>query len=318
MSILKNEAVIGHYQQRGGEFRRDNYFPPIVPSAVFNDVQRQIASRATSGGPKGEAVGNLFSGLLHCSACGSVARMVNSNPRFRYVRCRMAYGGKDCTAVAHPYNELEDALLDVVLLMEHTPIEPLVSVEPDKALELRERIASNSRALERLLKVLEDGKDFAGSSATMLKRMADLETTVAEDKKELAKVPPARPLKDAIDTAYALYERHKNATGEELRDIRMRLAAVLRQLFTNIKLVPARIEVERGEVSEDADGNEVVLKPYTEHYAQVVVYGPLANQMKGAPHILGPRYDVTSDGGVLVPYRLAEEAVKRSNIKRRS
>lgn len=84
-ATLRNREVLGEFQpmrvqrEEDGTERRvpegdvwTNHFPAIVPADLFARVNREAPDRKEAArGMKSEKLVNLFSGLLHCHACGS-------------------------------------------------------------------------------------------------------------------------------------------------------------------------------------------------------------------------------------------------------
>ena len=100
-----------------GEYRGNpNYCQPIVPAELFEQVQADLARRATKKTPSGRVY--LFSGLIVCGTCG---RKMTVSPGCRQhlhperYRCPGHLMGKTCTN-NHTFNEykIEQHFLDVV------------------------------------------------------------------------------------------------------------------------------------------------------------------------------------------------------------
>ena len=92
MALLKNRSVIGTYTPKKAEEADplERYYPEIIKPELFARVQELIQSRQRTGGPRGEAVSNIFSGLFRCE-CGSRVRYVSSNKPHVYLQCLKSY-----------------------------------------------------------------------------------------------------------------------------------------------------------------------------------------------------------------------------------
>lgn len=251
LSILKNEAVIGHYQQRkqkgnDGTFRRENYFPAIIDKNTFLDVQGQLASRRGSGGQKRENVVNLFSGLLFCGACKAKVRAVNGNRKHIYLRCKNAFAKQGCDAPPHPYANIEDALLRELFLLYDRAVGLEAQATHDPVKVLNAEIDDKRKRLENLNELVAAAGAAAtsGGFAGTVKMITDLGQSIADLETQVAEVRNQPQIGDIADEAFRLWEEHKRlraTDGPELQALRLRMQAHIRMLLSRIVLTNERI-----------------------------------------------------------------------------
>lgn len=313
LHVLRNEAVIGNYVQRGwsknpGAFRRDGYFPQIIKPQVFGDVQALMTRRQKTGGVKGENVSNLFSGLLYCP-CGSKIRTVNGNREHTYLRCRLAVARK-CDAPPHPGKELEAGFLG--WLAGHSKVLSAdQGVQADPSALIAAQLADRQTRLNNLYALVAAAGDAAtsGGLTGAVKLISELEADIQRLKVEQQQVKHTPAVIESLESALGLLDRHdalKVKGGKELHDLRMSMQGTLRQLFTKVVL---RAELEE---EEDATGAKHL-------YGVAVAYGPFIDDLRGrtgAWRSFLVKRDLTEDGGSKVYYEL--DPTGRREVKRRN
>jgi DNA invertase Pin-like site-specific DNA recombinase len=268
-AILKNRAVIGELVSRKtGEAQ--TLYPPIIAPEQFYLVQEHIAKRRGTGGRRGNGIANLFSGLTICE-CGSRLRFVSGAKPHLYLRCVRAYSNVGCDAPTIPYTALEHDLMSQVLVWAKLPLREAPVADPK--LLLRAELDDKRRKLANYTKVIEAATDVA-APAVLLRNMASLETEIAELEGRLKAVSASTPLSSAVQGAVLLWSAHERATLEERQDLRLRLQAELKRLFTKIVTPTALIE---------RDGQQ---------YLRTVWYGPI---VEASPFETSPFF--TDDGG---------------------
>jgi DNA invertase Pin-like site-specific DNA recombinase len=301
LHVLRNEAVIGNYVQRGwaknpGAFRRDGYFPQVIKPKVFGDVQTLLTRRQKTGGGRSGSVSNLFSGLLYCP-CGSKVRTVSGNRAHTYLRCRDAVAGK-CDAPAHPAKELERGFLE--WLAGHSKVLSTdQGVQADPTALIASRIAERETRLANLYELVATvgGAATSGGMAGAGKLIAELEADIQRLKVERQQVKHTPAVIESLTSAFELLDRHSGLQavgGEELNRLRMSIQGTIRQLFTRINLLPD-IEEE-----EALDGSH-------HKYGVAIAYGPLIDDIRnrtGAWSSFLVKRDLTKDGGSRVFYEL--------------
>ena len=172
--LLANPAVIGIYQpfSHSPENPRDrteegeaieNYFPVIVPSVQFYDVQRLRAKGFIPRGPRGEGVKTIFTGIAFCGNCGGTMRRkgASANEPTERLRC-----SRVCGAQSWKYQPLEVA----VMTMLASDLLPHVELKATDRKRLQGDVTEAKALLEKasisiahLLKAIESGAEFSPS-----------------------------------------------------------------------------------------------------------------------------------------------------------
>lgn len=138
--LLSHRALVGEFQPhevehidvpdgRDGEFIRkkrirtasgdpiQNYFPTIIESELFDEVQRIRVSRRTGAGGKIGNVGNLFTHLGICGYCGGkfTYEIKGGKRHSTYFNCNNARHKKgNCVYVSVRYLEFEEAFIKFI------------------------------------------------------------------------------------------------------------------------------------------------------------------------------------------------------------
>jgi DNA invertase Pin-like site-specific DNA recombinase len=260
--ILRNREVLGEYQghtivdgrkHRTGEPVKD-YFPRVIPDALFNRVQAMKQGRAPQFGRKGEDVSNLFTGLLVDARDGRAIsyRTVNvtinkgtpkEKPlRYKYlVNSGLVHGETEGNGVpapyklGFPYEVFEAAFLLAVKELEVDDFEPnngAAETELATLLDRQAEIAANIAATKR--RVTNPEKRVKVD--TLLDLLVDLEQernslqAKIEEQKLKATGHSARVLKETRD----LVKRLESAKGEERTDLRERIRGRIRALVDRV------------------------------------------------------------------------------------
>lgn len=177
--ILRNRALIGEFQPRkivdgkaspDGDPIRD-YFPRTLSDEEFALVQHVIDQRGLkSGGRRGQAFPNLFTGLVKCGYCGSTMIYVNKGDDKRTKRvlahnkflvCSRAKRGAGCHFLTWTYSEIENGILNYakgldferfVRAADHSSV-PTLTLANEIALvnaKLKETISRRDRLVDSL------------------------------------------------------------------------------------------------------------------------------------------------------------------------
>jgi DNA invertase Pin-like site-specific DNA recombinase len=270
--ILHNRAVLGEFQPNRivngqripvGEVVA-NYYPRIVDDDTFILAQNSLSSRREAGsGRKGEALSNLFSGLLVCGNCGGSLTFRNKGKRPKggiYLRCTNALLRNGCDRPAWRYEEFEQSFIRFVSEIESSVILSEDSLDVRKALIDRRRVIEATlngnkekiRLVVRNLLSDQNGGDFNDELRSQGEKLGrDNETLKAElDELELSlselDLANATNLKEC---ALALYkDTTEQLNLHDLYIIRSKLAAAIRRTVTKI-LVFNGIDVQPWEVS---------------------------------------------------------------------
>ena len=234
MAMLKNEAVYGVYQRRGGTERLDDYYKPILTKADFAKAQTSIETRNHKGsGVRGGRVNNIFSGLLYC-ACSSKMRFVNGNPRYLYMRCIRAYENAGCDAEAHPYTAFESNVLELLTLVFSEALDAKTQIQTDPIAPIRFELSKKEQALKNLYDLVEEGTPLAGAG----KRIEKIEAEIEELKHRLTHTHAPAPISATAEHAFELLLKHEelkdtlDGTDPVLKAFRLELKTGLAQLIS--------------------------------------------------------------------------------------
>src|SRR5262249_42348075 len=121
--ILTTRAAIGEYQSytgKGGDKKEfggvvENYFPAVVSEELFYRAQKAMRDRKYRGGPRGKAVTNLFTGLLHDARDhGPLIFAKRVNGARLLVSAKASRGERGSQYVSFPYPAFEEAVLSLL------------------------------------------------------------------------------------------------------------------------------------------------------------------------------------------------------------
>lgn len=193
--VLSNPAAIGtivpHQMEHEGGLKRrrplqpvENYYPPVVPKEVFDDVQAlQKAKTAPTRGRHAHApISNILAGLAACPQCGRTMTRVQKGKRSKpsFV-CTAAKAGAGCAYKSVPYLWVEGALLRGLSprLLNHDGVEAND--------ELEQEIVNAEHVVEALAEEIELLADNLAQvhSRTLATRLRQTETRREETLRHL-------------------------------------------------------------------------------------------------------------------------------------
>lgn len=316
-ATLKNRAVIGTFTPKKAPNADpiEGYYPAIISSEQFFQVQQHIAGRNQRGGIKGDGVANLFAGMTYCE-CGRRTRFVSGSKPHLYLRCLSAYANTGCDAPTYPYNLLEAMLADYFVHAGKT-IQGTTVGTPDTTLTARGELVEKRTRYDRLLDLAEIGSPGIGQ------RIVKLEREIAELQHQITNAVPARPIQDAAVEVWNFLDEHERLKadgGDALRDHRLKLQAAIRQILTKLVLRKATHKAPA------ANGGF--------EYREIVLYGPVADALADE---IRPKHQwivdnpklarytplkakierVTDDGGVVQMLELPPSGFQPGNIRGR-
>ncbi|WP_245463432.1 recombinase family protein [Mesorhizobium sp. M2A.F.Ca.ET.043.02.1.1] len=221
--ILGNPAVIGtmiphETREVGGKRVRDalapipNYYPAIIPTAMFNRVNARKNGnntprmRATAG-----EVSNVLAGLASCPMCNSTMTRVNKGRKggTPYLVCTKAKSGAECQ-----YRQVN--LEAVTAAIRHAGGRQLVFEVPsgdegldDERAALQAAWDGVSSSIENILTEIEEGN----TSVALRRRLSGYEADLAA-------------ISEQLET---IHERSKRASGRAIA----KLVASLEKVLTN-------------------------------------------------------------------------------------
>ena len=191
-NMLRLRKYIGICNCAGTDY--DNIYPPIVPTALFEEVGRILEKNKI--GSKSREVEFLLKGKLICGYCGyhlqGDSGTSKSGKRIYYYKCMGRKKKNICNKRIMPKEKLEKTILDATMQVFGTP--EGISAIADEILKIHEKrmhdrsvlaILTNERdvikkSLANILKAIEQGI----LTATTKSRMDELEAqlSVVEDK----------------------------------------------------------------------------------------------------------------------------------------
>lgn len=241
-ALLKNQAVFGKYVPAKAKnvLPVEDQYPVIVSKEEFDRVAEMTSTRASGRRTVDSEVGNLFSNLSFCSACGGRFRFVSqsktkSGSSLKYFRCATSYSSKtDCSAERFPYHILEEQLLELIFSREpvaggykHGPI-----------VDYRRRVEEKETQLNNLLELV-----MAGMRTPLIDdKIRTLTEGIEADKKLLVSSPIASPVEQVYARSHRYYSKLMAFKAQDKRELAEEMRVKLR---VEIPRLVSRLEVSR-------------------------------------------------------------------------
>ncbi|MCJ2009577.1 recombinase family protein [Methylobacterium sp. J-092] len=261
--LLSNRAVLGEFQayRRGEDGKRrpegdpvPGYFPAIVTESEFHHANVARSSRTSAPGPRGNGVPNLFTGIAKCGVCRSSMVMLNkgASPKgARYLVCSNADRSAGCANDRRW--RLDGVEVAVLGIMHRVDISNLVERAPEhkrEAEDLKAKLAALNARRERLLDLVEDGDEAAKARfKTLGSEIGNLRESIdrSEHQERVDATQPSH--EERLASIREIQRLLAMATGEALRDLRLRLAQHLRGTLLRIdfdtRVVTCRVRLNR-------------------------------------------------------------------------
>lgn len=282
--ILRNRALIGEFQPHKmidgkrvphGE-PLQNYFPRILADDQFSLVQHVIDQRGIkSGGRRGKAFSNLFTGLVRCGYCGSTMVYINKGrprraektpPSNIFFVCHLAKRGAGCHHIPWKYQEVEAGILNYARGLDFEGFinsgknraESIQGLRDEVVLQeakLREVTSRQNYLVDSLEKAQES---LAMTPDVVLKRIAKYEQEIEAIQKVLKDLKLRIKAADAyanvsvasVEAVKELSLDLQNKNGEELYLLRARLNEHLKHLLSQIRLFPGGVFYTKKEADD--------------------------------------------------------------------
>lgn len=194
--VLHSRAVIGEYQPHKkidgkripeGDPVKD-YYPRIISEETFNLAQAAIRSRklGVSGGRKGQAVTNLFTGLCKCGYCGGTMRYLDKGPEpkgGKYLVCVNSQNGRGCVNKTWSYPKFETVFLTFVRDLDLRSLVGGVKAA-DEANQLRNEIRAKQEAVDTNKKRISTYFDKIDANPDLAEMMIERANGLAQENKE--------------------------------------------------------------------------------------------------------------------------------------
>jgi len=277
--ILCNRAVFGEFQPHKtidgvrtpqGEPVK-NYFPFIVDEETFYIAQRDRQLRRVSGaGRKGASISNLFTGLVHCNACGARMHFENKGAGPKggaYFVCEAGYRKRDCESTRWRYDHFEASFLAFVEELDlgallankesasrHTMIEGSI-----KSLEGRLALLKQER--ERIFNWIRRpnfNSDFVRQQFELCETdIQNAEQALTEKRSALASLTQtfAKSYQDN-DEIKRLVAQIRNREGDDIYKARAQIVSRLKTLVTHISVAVAGDFRVKKDLSASIEGFE--------------------------------------------------------------
>lgn len=260
--LLSSRAVFGEFQaysrDKGGVRRAvgdpvPGYYPVTVSEKDFHRANTASKSRLAAPGPRGEAVTNIFLGLAKCASCGAsmVVQNRGASKGGRFLTCSDADRSVGC----HNRRGWGLAKVEAAVIKEMRRVDlPSPVPTPNAAVGVVEglegQLADATLRRQRLLTLVEDGDEEAVARVRSLKRQIDeFKVSLAKARQDVLADASLPTYGEQLDRIRQLGEALKTAKGEELREIRTRLAQALRQALVRIDFGPdtvtCRLRIEK-------------------------------------------------------------------------
>ncbi len=231
LTVLRNRTYLGQVHFRGTW--RDGGHPPLVATALFNDVARILLERGEDASKRASNSSDyLLTGLVVCAHCGhhfNGTRAAGRNSTYRYYTCssRQRYGTLTCSADRITAEALDHTIINSLLavyqdstLFTHAldeARERASKVSPDRANELAAvvgELSSVDTSIERYLRAFETGsmpealcaervRDLGTRSATLRARQVALEGECDQVSLHCATPEQLGALRDQVSAAVA-------------------------------------------------------------------------------------------------------------------
>ena len=267
--ILRNRSAIGEYQPQkalqneGAKSRKQtndgppikDYYPSVVSSSLFHQVQAGRASRRITVGPKGHNFSNLLSGLASCMHCGSSMHYVckGKPPKgSQGVVCSAARRGLDCKYYSVQLKFMEPLVLGSLYELDfarlladsHPQQQSAVSVIRDRINSLE---SEQIDADERLVNLINTAAMLGPSSALVISIKStedlkdELKLNLGKDKIALSGLLQEQDASSATAESFKenyrkLSERLTTSSQDELYDIRSKINQQLKSLVSELSI----------------------------------------------------------------------------------
>ncbi|MFM0296798.1 MULTISPECIES: recombinase family protein [Paraburkholderia] len=283
--ICTNPALYGGYQptmtdgisRKPAGFLVENYFPALLTKDEFHALQAARADRLSRGrGAKGAEFTNIFSGLLKCGYCGESMTVAGHKPAKalrtkRFIACSNAKRGLGCHFIMWNLEDFEKTVLTYLkgidfsdLIGTGNSLSGKITAVETQIIGLRAKRNEVHLKVQRLLDAIESGEIVVDALqerfASQQKAKDEIESEIDARERELFGLKNTLSDMATIkDSVLALDERMRQVEGDELYQLRARLALQIRRTVTRINVYPGGAYlVDREDPDpEDADSHWV-------------------------------------------------------------
>lgn len=251
--ILENRAVLGEMQPYvlneagvrvpAGEPRRD-YYPSMVDETTFLRANASKEGRATAAGRRGAGVSNLLKGMAVCGVCKRRMTRENKGSGAKagepYLVCAGHRDG-ECRNNRHwKVERVERLVMEGAIridlskaLVDGGPAAPPGPTAADLELKRAELVKRRERALDLLMEDEEEG--LRERYRRTIEDIRAMEVLIAARKKEERRAREGEGAEERRMRIAAIMERLDAASGDDLADLRTRLAQELRSSLKEVR-----------------------------------------------------------------------------------
>lgn len=255
--IIQSRAVLGEYQPHSGTHKARNrkpegdpvpgFYPAIVDEETFWRAQAATQGRRQrAAGRRGNTGGHILQGLARCHSCGDPMHIINKGAPPKggiYLACS---GNQRKTGCANSrrwrVDKLEPALLTALGFVDAKAFTPLDNEAPlaaEKAAALRAQFDDAQTRQQRLLALFETGEEEAVARyQAIADEVKALKKSLKAAEAEASKLAADPGLVARLSDAATLSRQLESADAEQRRELRIRLAEVLRGLVQHVECTP--------------------------------------------------------------------------------
>jgi len=262
--ILHSKAVLGEFQPHKIDNGKrvpegdpvSDYFPPIISSEVFYQVQERLKNNRKHGGKNG-TMSNLFGGLARCGYCAAPMQFINKGKPPKggtYLVCDNARRGRGCHYISFSYPELEDAFLGFCIGLRISDLltddaihfESKLSALQGILARQNDELENVERKIRNLIDALSDEGDknlqtaIKSNITELLSAKDAIITRRTEVKNEIEELMNEEKIvENALENMKSFNDFMNTASESERYETRHRLRAEIRQLVDHIIVFPA-------------------------------------------------------------------------------
>jgi DNA invertase Pin-like site-specific DNA recombinase len=224
MGVLQNPATYGY---RPGRLGGENHYPPLVSKAVFDKVQALFSKRKWKVS-KVDDTRNLFSGLLHCNACGGRVRTRASQ---EYLVCNNHADFKSCSDKRHyDYDAVEKSVMySIARESKFELLQDLSKEQSKRDHEIRLILDENRVKQDRLTQAIMD----VGYTDSLSEQIKSLKFEADRLNKELLSLDA--PSEDELGKMNDTFSRYWNSRHTDNdRDMRRQIKAGIQRIVRKL------------------------------------------------------------------------------------
>jgi DNA invertase Pin-like site-specific DNA recombinase len=296
-NVIKDRAVYGEWHPIKGD-PIPNFYPALIPEQLYLRAQGARKQRTGKRGASDGGWVNLFTGLVFNAKDKQSMLTMTVTPKGKEQSRRLvSYGHTKKEPGADPvsvnYDQFEAGILDFLREIKVSDIIPQTPADDTLPAKRQELLGIESR-LSQLQTLLET----AGNLDTLVKAIGNLEVKRERVRRELMELQHQQAVSQAapFKEAQSIVDLFGKTTGEELKNLRLKLRAALAATVDKIWVQPIK---ERGSIS-------ALLTINFRSGASRQVF-----RRKSKTYLLMNWKNVTFDGGMVLKGKHLEEFLKQ-------